>query len=154
MNVAKVLEVGLISDTHGKMRPEALLALAGCEVIFHAGDVCGGNVLEDLGALAPCHAVAGNCDSDPSLPDTVLQELAGVRILVHHGHQPVDAAACRADVVVTGHTHAPKVERVGSVLFVNPGSAGPRRFNLPVTVARLSLRDGRAEARIIELPVA
>jgi len=154
VNVAKVLEVGLISDTHGKMRPEALLALAGCDVILHAGDVCGDNVLDDLGALAPCHAVAGNCDSDPALPDTVLQELAGVRILVHHGHRAVDVASFRADVVVTGHTHVPKVERVGSVLFVNPGSAGPRRFNLPVTVARLSLRDGRPEARIIELPVA
>jgi putative phosphoesterase len=152
--VAKDFEVGLISDTHGKMRPEALLALAGCEVILHAGDVCGSAVLEDLAELAPCHAVAGNCDSDPALPLTWLHEVGGVRILVHHGHLPVDAGRFRPDVVVTGHTHVPKVEQVGPVLYVNPGSAGPRRFNLPVTVARLTVRGGRPEARLIELAVA
>ena len=136
------------------MRPEALLALAGCEVIFHAGDVCGSAVLEDLATVAPYHAVAGNCDADPELPLTILQQIGGVRILIHHGHLPVDVARFRPDVVVTGHTHVPKVELVGSVLYVNPGSAGPRRFNLPVTVARLTIRDGRPEARLIELPVA
>ena len=136
------------------MRPEALLALAGCEVIFHAGDVCGSAVLEDLATVAPYHAVAGNCDADPELPLTILQEIGGVRILIHHGHLPVDVARFRPDVVVTGHTHVPKVELVGSVLYVNPGSAGPRRFSLPVTVARLTIRDGRPEARLIELPVA
>jgi hypothetical protein len=152
--VAKAFEVGLISDTHGKMRPEALLALAGCEVIFHAGDVCGSAVLEDLATVALCHAVAGNCDADPELPLTVLQEIGGVRFLIHHGHLPVDVARFRPDVVVTGHTHVPKIEQVGPVLYVNPGSAGPRRFNLPVTVARLTIRAGRPEARLIELAVA
>jgi putative phosphoesterase len=136
------------------MRPEALLALAGCEVIFHAGDVCGSAVLEDLATVALCHAVAGNCDADPELPLTVLQEIGGVRFLIHHGHLPVDVARFRPDVVVSGHTHVPKIELVGSVLYVNPGSAGPRRFNLPVTVARVTIRDGRPEARLIELPVA
>lgn len=148
------VEVGLISDTHGKMRPEALLALAGCEVIFHAGDVCGEAVLEDLAGIAPCHAVAGNCDADPALPLTCQQEVAGVRFLVHHGHLPVDVARFRPHVVVTGHTHVPKIERVGDVLYVNPGSAGPRRFNLPVTVARVAIRDGQAQARLIPLGVA
>jgi putative phosphoesterase len=152
--VAKAFEVGLISDTHGKMRPEALLALAGCEVIFHAGDVCGSAVLEDLATVALCHAVAGNCDADPELPLTVLQEIGGVRFLIHHGHLPVDVARFRPDVVVTGHTHVPKIEQVGPTLYVNPGSAGPRRFNLPVTVARLTIRAGRPEARLIELAVA
>ena len=152
--MGKVFEVGLISDTHGKMRPEALLALEGCAAILHAGDVCGSAVLDDLAAIAPCAAVAGNCDADPSLPATVPKEYAGVRILVHHGHLPVDVAAHRPDVVVTGHTHVPKVEQVGSILYVNPGSAGPRRFNLPITIARLSLVGGRAEARIVELTVA
>lgn len=144
----------MISDTHGKMRPEALLALAGCEVIFHAGDVCGSAVLEDLATVALCHAVAGNCDADPELPLTVLQEIGGVRFLIHHGHLPVDVARFRPDVVVTGHTHVPKIEQVGPMLYVNPGSAGPRRFNLPVTVARLTIRAGRPEARLIELAVA
>ncbi|MEY3828444.1 MAG: hypothetical protein RL636_145 [Verrucomicrobiota bacterium] len=152
--MAKAFEVGLISDTHGKMRPEALLALAGCEVIFHAGDVCGSAVLEDLATVALCHAVAGNCDADPELPLTVLQEIGGVRFLIHHGHLPVDVARFRPDVVVTGHTHVPKIEQVGPTLYVNPGSAGPRRFNLPVTVARLTIRAGRPEARLIELAVA
>lgn len=136
------------------MRPEALLALKGCDVILHAGDVCGAHVLDDLAELAPCEAVAGNCDDDPALPLTVLREFGGLRVLLHHGHQVVDVAAFRPDVVVSGHTHVPKVEQVGAVLFVNPGSAGPRRFNLPVTVARLRISDGRAEARIIELEVA
>jgi putative phosphoesterase len=111
-------------------------------------------VLEDLATVALCHAVAGNCDADPELPLTVLQEIGGVRFLIHHGHLPVDVARFRPDVVVTGHTHVPKIEQVGPVLYVNPGSAGPRRFNLPVTVARLTIRAGRPEARLIELAVA
>ena len=148
------IEVGLISDTHGKMRPEALMALAGCAVIFHAGDVCSEAVLEDLASVAPCHAVAGNCDADPSLPLTYQQEVGGVRFLIHHGHLPVDVARFRPQVVVTGHTHVPKIERAGDVLYVNPGSAGPRRFNLPVTVARVTIRGGQAEARLIPLDVA
>jgi hypothetical protein len=148
------IEVGLISDTHGKMRPEALMALAGCAVIFHAGDVCSEAVLEDLASVAPCHAVAGNCDADPTLPLTFQQEVGGVRFLIHHGHLPVDVARFRPQVVVTGHTHVPKIERAGEVLYVNPGSAGPRRFNLPVTVARVTIRGGQAEARLILLDVA
>ncbi|NBV78340.1 MAG: metallophosphoesterase [Verrucomicrobia bacterium] len=148
------MEVGLISDTHGKMRPEALMALAGCAVIFHAGDVCSEAVLEDLASVAPCHAVAGNCDADPTLPLTYQQEVGGVRFLIHHGHLPVDVARFRPQVVVTGHTHVPKIERAGEVLYVNPGSAGPRRFNLPVTVARVTIRGGQAEARLIPLDVA
>ena len=108
----------------------------------------------DLAGIAPCHAVAGNCDADPALPLTCQQEVVGVRFLVHHGHLPVDVARFRPHVVVTGHTHVPKIERVGDVLYVNPGSAGPRRFNLPVTVARVTIRDGHAQARLIPLEVA
>ena len=148
------IEVGLISDTHGKMRPEALMALSGCAVIFHAGDVCSEAVLEDLASVAPCHAVAGNCDADPALPLTFQQEVGGVRFLIHHGHLPVEVMRFRPQVVVTGHTHVPKIERAGEVLYVNPGSAGPRRFNLPVTVARVTIRGGQAEARLIPLDVA
>jgi putative phosphoesterase len=111
-------------------------------------------VLEDLASVAPCHAVAGNCDADPALPLTFQQEVGGVRFLIHHGHLPVEVMRFRPHVVVTGHTHVPKIERAGDVLYVNPGSAGPRRFNLPVTVARVTIRGGQAEARLIPLDVA
>jgi len=122
-------------------------------MIFHAGDVCGPLIVPQLAELASCHAVAGNCDDDDSLPMTCLQVVGGFRILVHHGHQPVQESGFRPDIVITGHTHVPKVEQDGVVLRVNPGSAGPRRFNLPVTVARITLREGRASARLITLDV-
>lgn len=147
------VEIGVISDTHGRLRAEALLALAGCDVIFHAGDVCGPLILPQLAELAPCHAVAGNCDDDASLPPARCEVVAGLRVLVHHGHLPLDERSYRPDIVITGHTHVPRVERDGAVLRVNPGSAGPRRFNLPVTVARIAVRAGVPEARLIALDV-
>lgn len=146
-------EIGVISDTHGRLRAEAIIALEGCDVIFHAGDVCGPSIVPQLAEIAPCHAVAGNCDDDPALPLTCLSEVAGLRVLVHHGHLPVDEAAFRPHVVITGHTHVPKIEQAGAMLRLNPGSAGPRRFNLPVTVARITVRQGRASARLIALDV-
>lgn len=148
-------EIGVISDTHGRLRPEAVTALAGCALVLHAGDVCGPHLLEELSSLvAPCVAVRGNCDADPSLPEFILRRLAGTTVLVHHGHLPIDEAAHSPDVVITGHTHVPLIETRGGVLRLNPGSAGPRRFRLPVTVARLTLGDGAPRARIIELDVA
>lgn len=146
-------EIGVISDTHGRLRAEALLALDGCDVIFHAGDVCGPLIIPQLAELASCYAVAGNCDDDDALPLTCLEVIGGLRILVHHGHLPVDEAGFRPDVVITGHTHIPKIEQDGAVLRLNPGSAGPRRFNLPVTVARITVQQGRATARLISLDV-
>ena len=151
--MAPSTEIGVISDTHGRLRAEAILALEGCDVIFHAGDVCGPLILPQLADLAPCHAVAGNCDDDPTLPLTCLRVVAGLRVLVHHGHLSLDEAAFRPDIVITGHTHVPKLEQDGAVLRLNPGSAGPRRFNLPVTVARITVREGRAVARLIPLDV-
>ena len=145
-------EIGVISDTHGRLRAEAILALEGCDVIFHAGDVCGPLIVPQLAEIAPCHAVAGNCDDD-SLPLTALQVVAGLRVLIHHGHLPVDEAAFHPDIVITGHTHVPKIEQAGMVLRLNPGSAGPRRFNLPVSVARITVRQGRSSARLIPLDV-
>ncbi len=151
----KAVEIGVISDTHGLLRAEALTALAGCSEVLHAGDVCSDHIVADLSSLAaPCLAVGGNCDDDPGLPPFFLIERCGVRILVHHGHAPVDESAHRPDVVITGHTHVPLVERRDGVLRVNPGSAGPRRFRLPVSVARLTLGDGEPRARILELEVA
>lgn len=151
--MAPSTEIGVISDTHGRLRAEALIALEGCDVIFHAGDVCDSLIVPQLAEIAPCHVVAGNCDDDEMLPLTSLQIVAGLRILLHHGHLPVDEAAIRPDIVITGHTHVPKIEQDGTVLRLNPGSAGPRRFNLPVTVARITVREGRASARLITLDV-
>jgi len=147
------IEIGVISDTHGRLRAEAIIALEGCDVIFHAGDVCGPSIVPQLAELAPCHAVAGNCDVDEALPLTISQVVAGLRVLVHHGHLPVDEAAFRPDIVITGHTHVPKIAQDAAGLRLNPGSAGPRRFNLPVTVARITVRAGRATARLIALDV-
>lgn len=146
-------EIGVISDTHGNLRAEAMLALSGCSVILHAGDVCGPLILPRLSEIAPTFAVAGNCDEDPALPMECLRELAGLRVLLHHGHRPVDEAGYRPDVVITGHTHVPRVEQDGAILRLNPGSAGPRRFGLPVTLARMTVCDGRPEVRLISLPV-
>ncbi len=148
------VEIGIISDTHGLLRPEAVLALEGCAEVLHAGDVCSERIVGELAELvAPCHAVRGNCDADPGLPGFVLRALGGSRVLVHHGHQPFDEEALAPDVVITGHTHVPLIESRGGVLRINPGSAGPRRFRLPVSVARLTLGEGPPRARIIELDV-
>lgn len=145
--------IGLISDTHGLLRPQALVALEGVDLILHAGDVCGDDILAGLAEIAPTLAVAGNCDADPALPGHRLEVVDGVRILLHHGHLPVDEAGHRPAVVVTGHSHVPLIEDAAGVLRVNPGSAGPRRFRLPVTVARLRIGGGPARAELIELDV-
>ena len=144
--------VGLISDTHGLIRPEALHALDGVDLIVHAGDVGGGRVLEALSAVAPVHAVYGNVDvRDGLLPAAFDRDLAGVRVHVSHGHEvgrPTPArlaARYRADVIVYGHTHRPLVEHVGPILVVNPGAAGPARFGLKPTVGRLQLPERRTD---------
>lgn len=150
------MRVGLISDTHGLLRPEALEALAGVQAIIHGGDIGGPEVLERLGALAPVHAVRGNNDQGPwarKLPATLMLPLAGVRILVVHDVKAlsVEAGAARPQVVVSGHSHEPGVIEREGILFVNPGSAGPRRFKLPVTVGYLTLVNGSAEAKLRNL---
>ena len=146
-------EIGVISDTHGCLRAEAVLALEGCALIFHAGDVCGPLIIPGLAELAPCYAVGGNCDEAGQYPLALLHEVAGLRVLMHHGHLRVDEASFRPAIVITGHTHVPRIEQVGSVLHLNPGSAGPRRFNLPVTIARITVTAGWPLARLIELNV-
>lgn len=139
--------VGLISDTHGLIRPEALEALASVEVILHAGDVGGRAVLDALSAIAPVQAVHGNTDAPDSLPAAIDCVLAGVSIHVSHGHevgQPSPArmaARYAADVIVYGHTHRSVVAQVGRSLVVNPGAAGPRRFDVRPSVAVLELPD-------------
>ena len=153
------MRIGLISDTHGLLRPEVHGALEGVELILHAGDVCGDTILDELRLIAPVHAVYGNCD-DPWTPGLSRQldlVLGGLRVHVSHGHElgrpkPAQlAAAYDADVIVYGHTHVPVIERLGATLVVNPGSAGPRRFSLPATLAILTIADGHAEAALVDL---
>jgi len=140
-----VASVGLISDTHGLLRPEALVALQGSDLIIHAGDVGKPEIIEQLRALAPVVAVRGNIDKGnwaSQLPLTAVAEAGSALIYVLHdvAQLDLDPVAAQFKVVVSGHSHKPgQAERKG-VMYVNPGSAGPRRFNLPMTVARLDLR--------------
>ena len=148
--------VGIISDTHGLLRQEALEALAGVDRIVHAGDVGREDILAALEAIAPVTVVRGNVDYDPwarRLPLTAVLEIAGIAIYTLHdiGRLDIDPQAAGMHVVVYGHSHLPRVEERDGVMYLNPGSAGPRRFTLPATVARLSISGGRASAEIIEL---
>ena len=148
--------VGVISDTHGLLRPEALAALAGSELIIHAGDVGGPEVLEELGRVAPVVAVRGNNDRGAwaeSLAEYEAVEVNGAFVYVLHDLKELDIAPAAAGfrVVVSGHSHKPLAEERRGVLYLNPGSAGPRRFKLPVTVARLKLNGDDASAEIINL---
>jgi putative phosphoesterase len=151
--------VGVISDTHGLVRPEALAALHGSALIIHAGDVGHPDVLAALRAIAPVVAVRGNNDTGAwarALPDTETVEIGGLTLYVLHDVKTlgVDPARGGYHAVIAGHSHRPAVTRRNGVMFLNPGSAGPRRFSLPVAVARLTLSRGRLSARIVELPVA
>jgi len=151
--------IGLVSDTHGLVRPEIFTALAGVEQILHGGDVGGRDVLDQLRAIAPVRAVFGNTDpsGEPGLSACISTELDGLTVHVSHGHEvgsPTPEkllARYKADVIVFGHTHRPVVERAGKRLVVNPGAAGPRRFNLKPSVARLTIAHGRPDVEIIWL---
>jgi uncharacterized protein len=151
------VDVGVISDTHGLLRPEACRALRGVARIIHAGDVGSAEVLDGLRAIAPVTAVRGNNDRGPwarALPARATLDVAGVRILVVHDvHVLRDVARLGVALVIAGHSHRPMIEARGGVLFLNPGSAGPRRFTLPVSVARLRVREGHARARLVRLAV-
>jgi len=155
----KRVVVGLVSDTHGLVRPSLFDALAGVDLILHAGDV-GDGVLEELGAIAPVSAVYGNTDppGDPRLAAEVVRELGGVRVHVSHGHElgsPTPArllARYAGDVLVYGHTHRQLVVRAEGRLVVNPGAAGPRRFDLEPSVARLTIAGGVPDVELIALP--
>ena len=151
--------LGLVSDTHGLVRPEIFAALEGVELILHAGDVGGRSVIDELAIIAPVRAVYGNCDSpgEPGLEARLALEIDGLSIHVSHGHElgapTVGKLLTRysADVIIFGHTHKPLIERTGSRLVVNPGAAGPRRFDLKPSVARMTVRNGRAEVEIVRL---
>ena len=152
------MRIGVISDTHGLLRQQAEARLAGADHIIHAGDIGAPEIVPRLGLLAPTTAIRGNVDRAPwaaAFPDTAEVTLAGRRIHVLHdlAELALDPAACGFAVVISGHSHRPNVERVGGVLYLNPGSAGRRRFSLPVTVATLELTGATVEARIHELGV-
>ncbi len=148
--------IGVISDTHGLLRPEARAALAECEHILHAGDVGDARILDALREIAPVTAIRGNVDvagACAELPATEIVELGGVVFYLVHSVNwlDLDPVAAGVQVVVSGHSHKPSIERRGSVMYLNPGSAGPRRFRLPVSVALVTVSDGAVEARIVEL---
>jgi len=152
------LLVGIISDTHGLLRPEALAVLAGVEHILHAGDVGDAAILNSLRKLAPVTAIRGNVDTSgvcAELPATEIVDLEGCLIYMVHAIDELDLSPAAAGVrmVVHGHSHKPSVEERSGVLYLNPGSAGPRRFSLPVTVARVRIEDGSPSAEIVELEV-
>jgi putative phosphoesterase len=143
--------VGLISDTHGLLRPEALEFLRGAEHIIHAGDIGNPEILEELGALAPVTAVRGNNDRDRwavRIPATAMVKIGSVSIYVLHNLAELDLDASKFHVVVSGHSHKPVVKEVDGVLYVNPGSAGPRRFTLPIAVGELRISGEAVRARI------
>jgi len=148
--------VGLISDTHGLLRPEAAAFLRGSDFIIHGGDIGDPAVLTELNAIAPVTAVRGNNDNGAwarSIPETAVLRAGELSVYVLHNlaELDLDPAAAGFQVVVSGHSHRPSVERHGGVLYVNPGSAGPRRFKLPVSAAELEIRGSSVKARLREL---
>jgi putative phosphoesterase len=151
-----MVSIGLISDTHNLLRPEAARALRGSDHIVHAGDICAQSVIDDLQRIAPVAAVRGNNDygswADP-LPETHVLRIAGIAILMVHDLATLkfDPVAHGVRVVVSGHSHRPLIERRQGVLYVNPGSAGPRRFRLPVSVGQLVVRGTDIDAKLITL---
>jgi putative phosphoesterase len=152
------MKVGVISDTHGLLRPEAEARLAGVDHILHAGDIGAPGILPRLAAIAPLTAIRGNVDTATwagSLPEEAVMSLGGRLVMMLHDLNAlaIDPAAEGIDVVVSGHSHQPGVERSESVLYLNPGSAGHRRFRLPVTLAILHLDGEEPRAEIQDLLV-
>ena len=148
--------IGVVSDTHGLLRPELLPALAGVDHILHTGDVGDPAILTELARIAPVTAIRGNIDTHGPcslLPATEAIELAGSLIYILHSLDDLDLnpQAASISVVVYGHSHKPSIEHRQGVLYLNPGSAGPRRFNLPITYARLRIQNGQPQAEMLPL---
>ena len=152
------LIIGVISDTHGLLRPEVTTTFKDSDLIIHAGDIGNPQVLDELKAISQVIAIRGNNDKGEwakDLPDTEIVTVQGILVYIIHDVKELDLepAAAGFKVVISGHSHHPRVEERKSVLFVNPGSAGPRRFNLPVSVARIRVRSFNVEAELIDLAV-
>jgi putative phosphoesterase len=154
----KIWRIGVLSDTHGLLRHEAVSALQGVGMIVHAGDIGRAEILSDLEFIAPVVAIRGNNDRGEwadGIPESRAIEFGGVSIFILHDLKQlaIYPLAAGHQVVIAGHSHKPHFEEQGGVLYLNPGSCGPRRFKLPVTVAILTLTRGRAEAEIIDLQI-
>ena len=154
----KRIALGVISDTHGLLRPKAVEALRGSDRILHAGDIGAPEILEALAKIAPVTAVRGNVDTASwarGLPETEVVEAGGVSVYMVHdlGQLDLKPEAAGFRVVVYGHSHHPKIEEKNGVLYFNPGSAGPRRFRFPVSVGRLTIAAGKVQAELVELEI-
>ena len=150
------LRIGVIADTHNLLRPEALERLRGCDQLLHLGDIGKPEILDALRQLAPLDVIRGNNDTDDwaeALPETLSLEAGGLRLYLIHDLKQlrIDPRAEGFDLVLAGHSHKPLKEVRDGVLYLNPGSAGPRRFKLPISLAILSIREGRAEVEVITL---
>jgi uncharacterized protein len=153
-----VARLGIISDTHGLLRPEAATFLLGCDRILHGGDIGSVEVLARLAVIAPTTAVRGNNDKGAwadVLPATEFFEFGGIYVYAIHDLVELDIDPCAAgiQVVVSGHSHKPRIEKRDGVVFINPGSAGPRRFKLPISVAEIVVENGAISSRILELEI-
>jgi uncharacterized protein len=148
------MRIGVISDTHGLLRPEAVERLTGVDHIIHAGDIGAADVIAGLEAIAPTTAIKGNVDVGPwarHYPERTTVTFVGRIIHVVHNVKELDVDLGGIDIVISGHSHKPKIERAGGVLYLNPGSAGPRRFSLPIALAILDLTARAIRPRIHEL---
>jgi uncharacterized protein len=150
--------IGVISDTHGSLRPQAIDALRGAALIIHAGDVGSPEILDELRRIAPVFAVRGNVDKGPwamQLPESEIVRVESCLLYVLHdlGALDLDPGAAGFRAVITGHSHQPKIETRDGILYFNPGSAGPRRFHLPVSVGRLTMSGAGLQAQIVNLDV-
>jgi uncharacterized protein len=153
-----VARLGIISDTHGLLRPEAAVFLEGCDRIVHAGDIGTAEVLARLSSIAPVTAVRGNNDTGAwaeVIPETELFDFSGIHVYAIHDLSllDIDTSAAGIQLVVSGHSHKPLIERRDGIVFVNPGSAGPRRFKLPISVAEILVEGGAISSRIVELNI-
>ena len=150
--------IGLVSDTHGLVRPEALAALRGSEVIIHAGDIGKPEVLDSFSSIAPVIAIKGNNDRDlwaKKIPDVLHLKINGIKIQVIHNVNELEADPSHDGfrAIVSGHSHKPGLVTRDGILFINPGSAGPRRFRLPIAIGKLWIEQGKVEAKIIEIEI-
>jgi len=155
-STGKTQSIGIISDTHALLRPEALAALRGSDYIINAGDIGDPSILKELAKIAPVTAIRGNVDRETwagKVPATSVLEVRDVAIYILHNLAELDLKpkAAGFDVVVYGHSHVAKQETKSGVLYFNPGSAGPRRFRLPVTVGRLTVKEGKVSGEIVEI---
>jgi putative phosphoesterase len=151
-----VARLGIISDTHGLLRPQAAEFLEGCDRILHGGDIGNAEVLTRLSAIAPVTAIRGNNDKGvwaEALPETEIFEFSGVYVYAIHDLSllDIDPSAAGIRIVVSGHSHKPLIQTRHGIIFVNPGSAGPRRFKLPISIAEILIEDDAISPRIVEL---